>query len=205
MIVRREAAESAIEEVMAPSAVRAVPQEAPRDEEPEARVSVTELFRAHAPFIAKFLARLGVPPGDVDDLVQEVFLVVHRRGFVLGDAKPTTYLASIAHRVASTARRTRARRRLSDADGALDAIVSDDPDPHARADVNQSLGRVGRALDALDFEKRSVFVLFEIEGLSCQEVADALEVPIGTVYSRLSAARAAFKRAYEREAVRCGR
>jgi len=146
MIVRREAAESAIEEVMAPSAVRAVPQEAPRDEEPEARVSVTELFRAHAPFIAKFLARLGVPPGDVDDLVQEVFLVVHRRGFVLGDAKPTTYLASIAHRVASTARRTRARRRLSDADGALDAIVSDDPDPHARADVNQSLGRVGRAL-----------------------------------------------------------
>ncbi len=158
-----------------------------------------DLFRAHARFVADFLARLGVPPRDVDDLVQEVFLVVHRKGgFVEEEARPTTYLAAIAVRIASTARRTHARRRLANEPTAIDAMASRDPSPHDSADTSESLERVGKALDALDLEKRAVFVLFEINGEPCEEIARALDVPLGTVHSRLHAARAAFKKAHTR-------
>jgi RNA polymerase sigma-70 factor (ECF subfamily) len=205
-LLRRLPVDAAMNVAMEPSAVQAMPFDAaPPVATPPTTSSVEELFRKHARFVAKFLARLGVPPGDVDDQVQEVFLIVHRKGFVLTGARPTTFLASIAHKVASTARRTQARRHLSDEEGVLDVIVSQAPDPHARADVNQSLTRVGRALGTLDFDKRVAFVLFEIEGMSCPEVAEALELSVGTVYSRLHAARAAFKKAYDREARRCGR
>lgn len=158
-----------------------------------------ELFRAHARYVADFLARLGVPPRDIDDLVQEVFLVVHRKGgFVEAEAKPTTYLAAIAVRIASTARRTHARRRLANEPTAIDTMASHEPSPHDSADTSESLDRVAKALDDLDMEKRAVFVLFEINNESCDEIARALEVPLGTVHSRLHAARAAFKKAHAR-------
>lgn len=164
------------------------------------RVLGTEdLFRAHARFVADFLARLGVSPRDVDDLVQEVFLVVHRKGgFVEEEARPTTYLAAIAVRVASTARRTHARRRLANEPTAIDTMPSRDPSPHDSADTREALERVAKALDALDLEKRAVFVLFEINEEPCEEIARALDVPLGTVHSRLHAARAAFKKAHAR-------
>jgi RNA polymerase sigma-70 factor (ECF subfamily) len=162
-------------------------------------IDTEELFRSHARYVADFLARLGIPPRDIDDLVQETFLVVHRKGgFVQEDAKPTTYLAAIAVRIASTARRTQARRRLANEPGAIDGMASCDPSPHESADAHQSLERVAKALDALDMEKRAVFVLFEINGEPCDEIARALEVPLGTVHSRLHAARAAFKKAHAR-------
>jgi RNA polymerase sigma-70 factor (ECF subfamily) len=70
-----------------------------------------ELFRRYAPFVANFLARMGVFRSDIDDLVQEVFLVAHRcGGYTPGPAKPTTYLASIAFRAATTHRRKRQTR-----------------------------------------------------------------------------------------------
>lgn len=162
-------------------------------------IDTEELFRSHARYVADFLARLGIPPRDIDDLVQEVFLVVHRKGgFVQEEAKPTTYLAAIAACVASTARRTQARRRLANEPGAIDSMASNQPSPHDSADTQQSLERVAKALDALDMEKRAVFVLFEINGEPCDEIARALEVPLGTVHSRLHAARAAFKKAHSR-------
>src|SRR5690348_15373536 len=74
------------------------------------------LFRQHAPFVARVLYRLGVKPAALDDLVQEVFLLVHRTGgFVPGAAAPTTYLAGIASRLAANHRRKeRTRFRLLD-------------------------------------------------------------------------------------------
>lgn len=162
-------------------------------------VPAGELFRAHARYVADFLARIGVASSDVDDLVQEVFLVVHRKGgFVRAEAKPTTFLAAIAVRVASTARRTRARRRLSDEPGLVESMPAHGPSPHESADVREALARVATALDALDLDKRAVFVLFEIMGEPCDEIARALEIPLGTVHSRLHAARAAFQKAHER-------
>ena len=61
-----------------------------------------------------------------------------------------------------------------------------------------------RALARLDVAKRATFVMFEIETLSCQEIADLMAVPLGTVYSRLNAARKELEKAITRERKRRG-
>jgi RNA polymerase sigma-70 factor (ECF subfamily) len=149
--------------------------------------------------VAGFLSRLGVDRADLDDAVQEVFLVVHRRGgYVEGPARPPTWLAEIALRVASQLRRTR-RRRAWQADPAPeDAEGRDARTPFEALDAAESLARVQRAIDALSLEQGAVFILYEIEGEPCESIAAGLGVPIGTVYSRLHAARRAFVKTYER-------
>jgi RNA polymerase sigma-70 factor, ECF subfamily len=155
------------------------------------------LYRAHATFVARFLLRLGARNEDVPDLVQDVFLVAHRRGgFSPGPAKPTTWLAEIAFRVASD-RRRKAGRRREDAD--TDTVVlapSATDSPGRQAEAREALDRVQRALDSLTPEKRAVFVLFELEGQPCDAIAAAMEIPVGTVYSRLHAARRDFAKAH---------
>jgi RNA polymerase sigma-70 factor (ECF subfamily) len=157
------------------------------------------LYRAHAPFVARFLLRLGASGDDVPDLVQDVFLVAHRRGgFVPGRAKATTWLAEISFRVLSD-RRRKARRRLEDANAEaveLAPASSGSTSPGQRAEARQALGRVQKALDVLSIEKRAVFVLYELEGQACDAIAAALDIPVGTVYSRLHSARREFARAH---------
>jgi RNA polymerase sigma-70 factor, ECF subfamily len=154
------------------------------------------LFRAHAAFVAGFLTRLGVEPAERDDAVQEVFLVAHRRGgFDEGDAQPTTWLAAIALRVASDLRRTRRRRAARDAAGS-ETAGQRGATPFEALAAAESLARVQRALDTLSLEHRAVFVLYEIEGASCESIAAGLGVPVGTVYSRLHAARRGFQQAH---------
>jgi RNA polymerase sigma-70 factor, ECF subfamily len=154
------------------------------------------LFRAHAPFVAGFLARLGLEPHELDDAVQEVFLLAHRRGgFDEGKAQPTTWLAAIALRVASGMRRSRRRRRARALDPGSEAGGST---PFEALAAAESLDRVQRALGTLSLEHRAVFVLFEIEDVSCESIAAGMGIPLGTVYSRLHAARRAFQRAHAR-------
>lgn len=158
-----------------------------------------ELFRAHAAFVASFLARLGVPRADLDDLVQEVFMVAHRRGgFVPDRAKPTTWLAKIALGVAANQRRARARRRPADAEDLLGSLPSGERSPEEAAQTAQALSRALAALEALDLEHRAVFVLYEIEGESCADIAEGLGIPKGTVHSRLHKARKKFEKAHRR-------
>lgn len=155
------------------------------------------LYRAHSEFVARFLLKLGVSGQDVPDLLQEVFLVAHRRGgFVMGTAKPTTWLAEIAFRVASD-RRKKTRRKPEDSDTeAVTLVAATGATPGEAAEARQGLARVQRALDSLTFDKRLVFVLFELEGESCDSIARSLGIPVGTVYSRLHAARREFARVH---------
>ncbi|MEQ8459144.1 MAG: sigma-70 family RNA polymerase sigma factor [Sandaracinaceae bacterium] len=161
------------------------------------RQTAGELYRAHAPFVAGFLLRLGVPRGEMDDVVQDVFVVAHRKGgFTPGAAKPTTWLAEIALRVWSNRKRAK-RRRPAEPGGdlALDA-VSAAASPEQALATQRSLERAQRCLDGLDLDHRAVFVLFELEGERCADIAAALGVPVGTVHRRLHTARARFKAAY---------
>jgi RNA polymerase sigma-70 factor (ECF subfamily) len=158
------------------------------------------LFREHASFVANFLHRLGIAATDIDDLVQEVFLVAHRRGGFIEDgrARPTTWLAEISIRVASVSRRSRRRsREQPDQDTVIDAH-SRDIDPARAAEASQALDRVQAALDSLEPERRAIFILFELEGEPCQSIATAFGIPVGTVYSRLHKARKQFKDAHAR-------
>ena len=63
--------------------------------------------------------------------------------------------------------------------------------------MGQTLTRVAKVLATFDVEHRSVWVLFELEGESCADIARALGIPVGTVYSRLHHARRAFQRAFD--------
>jgi RNA polymerase sigma-70 factor (ECF subfamily) len=162
------------------------------------------LFREHAPFVANFLHRLGIAPTDIDDLVQEVFLVAHRRGGFVEDgrARPTTWLAEISIRVASVSRRSKRRSREQPDQDTISDAHSRDIDPARATETQQALDRVQAALDSLDPERRAIFILFELEGEPCQSIADAFGIPVGTVYSRLHKARQQFKDAHTRMAER---
>lgn len=162
----------------------------------EGRQTAGELYRAHASFVAGFLLRLGVPREDMEDVVQDVFVVAHRRGgFTPGVAKATTWLAEIALRVWSNRKRT-ARRRPAEPSGDLSREALSERDPERELRARRALERVQRCLDGLDLDHRAVFVLFELEGEKCADIAAALGVPVGTVHRRLHTARARFKQAY---------
>ena len=160
------------------------------------------LFRQHASFVANFLARIGVPRTELEDIVQEVFTTAHRKGgYKPGVARPTTWLANLAMQINANRRRGQQRARVQADMGPVERAV----DPRAQAsDVvasRQALSDVQSALASMDDEKRALFVLFEIEGEPCDAIAAALQVPVGTVYSRLHAARKQFNKAYRRRQV----
>lgn len=161
-------------------------------------IGADALFRAHATFVAAFVTRLGAAKAEVDDLVQETFIVAHTKGgYQPGPAQPRTWLAAIALRVTRARQRSSARRREDASATAFDSMTAAGKDPGEALEVAESLGRVQRALDTLDLDHRAAFILYEIEGESCQAIADVLEVPVGTVYSRLHTARKRFLDAHE--------
>jgi RNA polymerase sigma-70 factor (ECF subfamily) len=166
----------------------------------EQALTSAELFRRHAPFVAKFIIRMGVSRADLDDLMQEVFLVAHRAGgYVPGPAKPTTYLASIAFRLVHTERRKRRVRAFVEPDGDHVERAAGTGTPEETALHRERLRQLQRALDALDDDKRAVFVLAELQGESVVSIAAGLGIPTDTAHSRLRAARKLFREAVERD------
>jgi RNA polymerase sigma-70 factor (ECF subfamily) len=156
-------------------------------------------YDAHVRFVWRALLRLGVVESELPDLVQEVFVVVHRKmGEFEGRAKVTTWLFAICMRVASDARRrARARREAVSTDGSLPAIACAG-DGDAALDRQRARRLLDGILDRMPDEQRVVFALFELEGLSGDAIAELLDLPVGTVRSRLRLAREAFDRAVAR-------
>jgi RNA polymerase sigma-70 factor, ECF subfamily len=171
-------------------------REAPDSEAPV--LDAEQLFRRHAPWVARYVTRLGYRGQDVEDIVQDTFLVAHRRGgFREGAARPTTWLAEIAFRVGMATRR--ARQRAPVADGtSVDGAESGGADPFVGAMHGEALANVQRALETLDLDRRALFVLFELEGETCDALAAVFDIPVGTVYSRLHHARRGFLAAYQK-------
>jgi RNA polymerase sigma-70 factor (ECF subfamily) len=158
---------------------------------PPERIGAEELFRRHAGDVGRFFRMLGIRGPTTEDLVQQVFLIVHRKGgYDAGPAKPMTWLRAIAVRVAADFRRGERRRRLDADDQALEEATSQAASPEEAAMSQEERGGLSRALASLSFDHRAVFVLFELERESCDSIARILSIPIGTVGSRLSAARA---------------
>ena len=166
---------------------------------PAGNTDTEELYREQRAFVCGFVRRVGgVPEDDVDDIVQEVFIMAHRKGgYVAGQARPSTWLAQIALGIVANRRRFWHRRRCIHDERALATAAFDGPRPFERAAAAETLVRMQRALDQLDLEHRAVFVLFELEGEPCSSIAEAFGIPVGTVHSRLSIARARFRKAFE--------
>jgi RNA polymerase sigma-70 factor, ECF subfamily len=177
----------------------AVPAAAP------ASVTATDLFREHGRYAFRLLRRLGVHEADVDDVLQEVFVVVHRK---LPDFDPSrsgrAWLYGICIRLAASYRRTRRNRRELTVDQESEPI-----DLHAATPLEIVEARKARAvLDSMLAElpdpKREVFVLHVIEDLPMHEVAEALGCPLHTAYTRFYAAKKLFEAAVRRARAQTG-
>jgi RNA polymerase sigma-70 factor (ECF subfamily) len=160
---------------------------APRD--------VANVFMRHGDFVWRTLQRLGVRDSDLEDVTQEVFVVVHRQLAAFGGRSSlTTWLYAICTRVASTHRRRAwVRRELPTAE--LPDAPSPAAGPETSLDDARARRKLGEILDLMDLEKRSLFVMFELDEMPCEEIAEILGVPVGTVHSRLHSARLEFKNA----------
>lgn len=165
-----------------------------------AALDVVQVHEHYADFVWRSLQRLGVPAQDLEDALQEVFVVVHRRlGSFDGTSQMSTWLFGICLRVAASQRRRASRRREQPTES-LDELMTAGPnsDPEQSYAAREAAARLTRALDGIELERRALFVMFEIEGIAATAIAEMLGVPVGTVYSRLFTARAEFSRALAR-------
>lgn len=157
---------------------------------PEVR-DIAVLYEAHARRLWRLVARLGVAPAHIEDLVQEVFLTAHqRRREFEGRSTAATWLTGIAVRLAANAR----RKRTADAPLA-DALSDPGLGPEADLERRRALASLEKVLSQLPEEQREIVVLIDLEGLSAPDAAEVLEVKLNTVYSRLRLGRAALTRA----------
>jgi RNA polymerase sigma-70 factor (ECF subfamily) len=164
------------------------------------QLRVEDVYRDHFGFVWRSLRHLGVGESDVEDAVQDVFVVVHAKLATFEQrAQLTTWIYGICIHVAQ-ARRRRAhvRRELPTDPRSLpvdEAAVGRADDAYERREAEDLLDAI---LDTLPIEQRAVFTLFELDGRTCEEIAQLCAIPIGTVYSRLRLSREAFKRASAR-------
>jgi RNA polymerase sigma-70 factor (ECF subfamily) len=161
------------------------------------------VYSAHVGFVWRILRTLGVAEPQLEDAVQDVFVVVHRRlPEWRGSAAITTWLFAIARRVAGVHRRRAGRRTrelpMAQVDEQLAQRIdgrAGAADPFAELSRAQAAATVLAILELLDDDKRIVFALVELEQLSVPEVARMLDLKLNTAYSRLRLARAAFEAA----------
>lgn len=151
------------------------------------------LYREQFPYVFRTLRRLGIRHTEIDDLAQEVFTVVFRRLHDYDPERPVQpWLFGIAFRIASTYHRGRSRRIIEVVSEAIQFADDDALGPEASLADRQARQLVLEALEVLDLGQRAVFVMHDIDGQAVPAIAEALEVPLNTVYSRLRTARAKF-------------
>lgn len=155
-------------------------------------LELKQLFQAQYAAVWRLLRRFGVPPSELDDAAQEVFWVTARR---LGDIQPGSeraFLYGVALRTASNIlRRERAMPNPSDPE-LIGTLVDTRPSPEEDLDRQRARGLLDVALGRLAVELRTVFVLYELEGLPVKTIAELEEIPLGTAHSRLRRAREEF-------------
>ena len=166
---------------------------------PDLPVCFARTYRSERDFVASVVRRLGVPPSDVEDAVQDVFVVLHRRLHELeAGAALRFWLRSVAFRVCANRRRWlslhwgRARGEPIDPDSLYDLVHHLPDEAHWLSESREALGR---ALAKLDGDKREVFVLTELEERTAGEIAVLTRTSPNTVSSRLRAARKRIARA----------
>jgi RNA polymerase sigma-70 factor (ECF subfamily) len=147
-----------------------------------------DLFRALRARVLAICFQMCGDLAEAEDATQETFIIVHRAlPKFRGEAAPATWVTRIALRVAARARKRRRRGGAPLAiEHAADLAASPDPD---HVEARDEVARVRAALADLSPDHQAVLSLFAIEGLSHDEIADVLGVPVGTIWSRLHAAR----------------
>lgn len=168
--------------------------------ERERHVRITAIVQANHDFIWRLLRRLGLPPASADDATQQVFCIAVRRIDDIAQGSERSFLFGTAVRVAADHRRSAKHRER------LDAQVVDRPDfgpsPEDLADQRRARVVLDEVIGAMSIEMRTILVLFELEQMTKNEVAELLGIPPGTAASRLRKAREEFKACVRRRLAR---
>jgi RNA polymerase sigma-70 factor, ECF subfamily len=152
-----------------------------------------EIYDRAFPWVWRAARRLGVDSASVDDVVQDVFVVVHRKLATFeGRSSLRSWIYGITLRVVRDRRRTARRKPEAPLEDET-AIVDARTDPQRDALRREALNTLLAILDRLPEEQREVFVLAELEELTVPEIADAIGGNVNTVYSRLRVARKSFE------------
>jgi RNA polymerase sigma-70 factor, ECF subfamily len=166
----------------------AAPQDAPAKADP-----LVELYERYGGDVKRWVRRLAGPSAELDDLLHDVFVVAIRRGFLdRGEASITTWLFRITHHVVRNRRRRAyvrgllSRRHRDD----LAASLPTQPTPQEEMERREQHAQLYRVLDRLHDRYRTALILYEIEGLSGEEIAEMTGVDVGTVRVRLHRGRA---------------
>ena len=163
--------------------------------------SFDSIYEQYFDFVWASTRRLGVRPSALDDVVQEIFVVIHSRLHTLQQpAALRSWIYSIARRTVSTYHRAQRVRDSSGAELVAQAHwqASSPPTPLDVSEQNAQVKLLFNLMESLDSDKREIFLLVEVEQLTVPEAAEVLEIPLNTAYSRLRAARQAFETAHAR-------
>jgi RNA polymerase sigma-70 factor, ECF subfamily len=171
-----------------------------------AALTFETVYEQHFDFVWSMTRRFGVPPETMDDVVQEVFMVVHKKLHTLESPEALrSWLYGIVRRRASGHHRQSWTQKTTGGVG-----VEDMPDvdgmqsPADLAEQSDSVRTLWALLDSIDPPKREVFIMAELQELTCPEIAKALNIPLNTAYSRLRHAREAFEAALARQKAKRG-
>jgi RNA polymerase sigma-70 factor (ECF subfamily) len=169
----------------------------------EAGDAFDQVYRDHVRFVWRCARRLGIHDAGVEDVVQDVFLVVHRRlGEFQGRSSTKTWLYGIVRRVVADHQRTRRRKPLhlvAHPESEIGERASPDDAPDRDAERSEQVALMRRVLARLAPDKREVLVLADFEEMTLSEIAEATETNANTMASRLRVARRQFEAALEQE------
>jgi RNA polymerase sigma-70 factor (ECF subfamily) len=160
---------------------------------PADKARYQSMVAEHFDAVWRTLRGLGVPADAADDAAQRVFIIALRKLAVITLGSERPFLLGTAVGVAANARRDLARAREVADPAAILASVDPGPDPEQAVLLSERRALVQHVLDGMPDELRTVFVLFELEGMTSIEIGEMLAIPTGTAASRLRRAREHFQ------------
>lgn len=161
------------------------------------------IYEEHMPFMWRAARHLGVSPGAVEDVLQELFLLVHRRLPAFeGRSSLRTWMYGILLHVVRNHRRKQRKRQAEGTAADIDQVPSAPAGPQEAMEAAEALRVVQSLLEELDDPRREVFVLVELEQLTVPEIAELLGEKVNTIYGRLRVARQQFEMALRRHRAR---
>lgn len=165
---------------------------------PAPALDFREIYDTHFGFVWRAVANRGVPQAALDDVVQEVFLVVHRKlGEFEGRSSVRTWLAGIVRRVVADHVKKRGNRALGQ-EIPGDLVAEGDAEPAQQAERRAAVALLEGLLATMSEPQREVFILYELEQLTTREITELINVNENTVQTRLKAARKIFQQGVAR-------
>lgn len=167
----------------------------PAPEEPVPEDECVRAFDRELDYVFATLRRLGAPPGDIEDLAHEVFLVLLRNWDTLDPERPLRpYLFGVAFRIVSVHRRRRLREVPHPAPDSEDFR----PSPESALQSHQAMALLQAALEQVPLQRRAVIIMHELDGIPIVDIAKALSITRFGAYARLRKGHRELARALRR-------